>query len=95
MQDAAFRMAAFAAEIEFAMPGNFALVEMQAELDQLADSRPGLRSRLSARPLRRTDPAPASSVSLHMQLERIFVAGHAGDPALRPGGVACPRLCVS
>ena len=84
-------MSAFAAEIELAMAGNFALIEMQTEFHQLAEYAPDLPSRSCERPLRHKARAGFEGVA-DMQLEGIFVARHAGDAALRPGRVGVGAL---
>ena len=79
-------MSAFAPEIELAMAGDFALIEMQTEFHQLANPRRAFRhnrahGRFVAKPGARFERVA------NMQLEGIFVARHAGDAALRPGGI--------
>ena len=79
-------MAALATEIRLAMSRDLAVVEMQSELDQLADARRSFHhdcahGRLIAKP-----GAGFEGVG-HMELEGIFVAGHTGDSTLRPGGI--------
>ena len=86
VQDAPLRMAAFPAEIELAMPGDVALIEMQPEFDQFANPRRAfLHHRLDHRRIAQTR-ARFERVA-HVQLEGILLARHARDAALRPGGV--------
>src|SRR3954466_13153955 len=76
-------MSPFAAEIELAMPGNLALVEMQSELDQILDPRRRFGHNRTDDLLIAQTCAGFERIA-HVQLERIFVARHARDAALRP-----------
>src|SRR5581483_4438861 len=83
MQDAALRVTAFLAEIKLAMSGNLAFIELQTDLLQFANAlrtfgHNGAHDRLV------TQAGAGFKRISHMQLERIFIARHAGDPALRP-----------
>src|ERR1700682_4107163 len=86
MEDASLRMAAFTPKIKLAMPRHLPLIEMQSQLRQLTDSlRPfrddGADDRFVAESSARVERVA------HMQRKRIFIARHARDAALRPGGV--------
>ena len=86
VEDAAFRMAAFAPEVELAMPGDIPLVKVQAEFHQFMNPRRAfLHHRLDRRRIAQAR-ARLERVA-NMQLEGIFAARHAGHTALRPGGV--------
>ncbi len=93
MQDAPLRMSAFAPEIELAMSGNFALVEMQSELDQLANARRTFRDDRAHRRSSQS-PAPASSVSRTCSSkESSSLVTQRCRPAPRP--CSSPRPCAS
>src|SRR5437764_1581922 len=79
-------MPAFTAKIELAMPGNFALVESHTELDQILNSRRRFRDDC-ADDLFVTQARAGFERIAHVQLERIFVARHASNSALRPSRV--------
>ena len=86
MQNAPFRMAAFASQIRLAMASDLPLVEVQTELDQFSHPRRPFHDdrahrRFVAKPRARFERVR------DMKLERIFIAGHARDAALRPGRV--------
>ena len=80
---ATLRMTGFAAKIELAMSVDLALVELQPEIDQLADSRWPFRHNRPHHRFIAKSRARLERVA-HMQLKRIFIARHAGDTALRP-----------
>src|SRR5207253_11404015 len=82
----AFGVAALCAQIMLTMAGDLSLVETRAELCQLADAlRPFRHNRAHDRFV--TKPCTGLKRVTHVQLKRIFVAGHARDSALRPRGV--------
>src|SRR5438105_12459958 len=81
-------MSAFTAKIEFAMSGNFALVELKAELDQVLNSSRRF-SHYRADDILVTQSRAGFERVAHVKLERIFIARHAGDSSLRP---SCVRV---
>ena len=92
VEDAALGVAAFAAEIEFALAIlQLALVELHAEVDQLLDAA-GPSLTMSADHGFIAQPGAGVEGIAHVELEGILAAGHAGDAALRPGGV---RFCAA
>src|SRR6266496_1496944 len=89
MQNPALGMTALFAKIKLAMSGNLTFIELQTELSQLADA---LRTFSHNRAYDSFVTQTRSRLKrvTHMQFKRIFIARHAGDPALRPSGV-CVR----
>ncbi len=83
MQDAPFGVTAFSPKIELAMTGNFAFVKLQSKIDKFMNSRRSFRHNRANNFLVAKPGAGFERVA-HMQPEGIFVARHAGDPALRP-----------
>src|SRR4051794_22029138 len=79
-------MPAFTAEIEFAMPGNFALVESHSQRDQILNSFRRFGDDCPDDLFVTQSRARSERIAL-VQLERIFVSGHAADSALRPSRV--------
>ena len=89
VQDAAFGVAAFLAEVQFARAvgaGNLPLGELHAQLDQLGDAR---RAFLDDRADRRFLAQAGARLErvAHVQLERILFARHGRDAALGVVGV--------
>ncbi len=83
MQDAPLGMAAFPPKVELAVTGNFALVELQSKIDKFLNSCRSFGHNRANNSFVAKPGARLERVA-HMQLEGIFVARHAGDPALRP-----------
>src|SRR6266849_4961178 len=83
-------MTRFPPEIELAVPGDFALVKAQAKIDKFADSHRTLGDDRADDFFFAEAGADIERVA-HVQLKRILLARHAGDPALRPGRV---RVCA-
>ena len=86
MEDAPLRVAAFAPEIQLAMTGNIAARRNAARVRSARGRVPDLPSPPSRPPAVAKTRAGLERV-LNMQLKGILAAGHAGDAALRPGGV--------
>src|ERR1700736_769250 len=76
-------MPAFASKIEFAMAGDFALVELDAKLDQILNPRRSFGHNRADHVLIAQARAGFECVA-DMQLEGIFVARHTSDSSLRP-----------
>src|ERR1043166_2931492 len=91
MKHAALGMSALASEIEFAVAGNFALVELHAELYQILNPRRRFGHDRADNLLVAQTRAGFERVA-HVQLERIFIARHARDAALRPRGIRVRTL---
>src|SRR5262245_13268613 len=89
MENAALGMAAFFTEIKFTMSGNLTLNEVQTQFYELADTLRTFGNNCAHNRLVTQACASLECVA-HVQLERIFIACHAGDPTLRPGGI-CVR----
>src|SRR6266581_4398486 len=86
MQYSPLRVAAFFAQIKLTMPGNLALVELQAQLRQLADSLGTFCDNRAHDSFVAESRASLERIA-HVKLKRIFIAGDACNPALRPRGV--------
>src|ERR1043165_1998103 len=86
-------MPALASQIGLPMPADLAVVEMQTERDQL---RYAFRSLHHDSAHRRfvAKPGPGFERIPDMKLERILVACHAGDPALRDCRVRIHALAL-
>ena len=86
MQNPALGMTALFAKIKLAMSRNLTFIELQTELSQLADA---LRTfgHNRAHDCFVTQTRARFKRVTHVQFKRIFIARHAGDPALRPSGV--------
>ena len=93
MEDAAFRVAALLGEVEFVRPAVFAFVEMDADVDQLADRRRAFGDDRSDNRLVAQPRAGVERVR-DVQLERVVGAGDARDAALRVGGVRLGRRAL-
>src|ERR1700730_10490187 len=86
MQNPALGMTALFAKIRLAMSRNLPFIELQTELSQLADA---LRTfgHNRAYDWFVTQTRSRFERVTDVQFKRIFIARHAGDPALRPSGV--------
>src|ERR1041384_2811937 len=91
MQNAALGMTAFFTEIKLTMSGNLTLIELQTEFHQFADA---LRTfgHNRAHDALVTQPGASFERIAYMQLKRVFVARHAGDPTLCPGCICVGAL---
>src|SRR4051812_5430652 len=83
-------MTAFAAQVGFAVPCDLAIVKVESELDQFPDAGRPFHDDRAHGCLVAESGAGLECIG-DMEREGIFVAGHAGDPALRPGRV---RICA-
>src|SRR6266511_1998879 len=79
-------MTAFFTEIKLTVSRNLTLIELQTELYELADAFRTFGHNCTHNHLVTQAGASFERIA-HMQLERIFIARHTGDPALRPGGI--------
>src|ERR1700692_104599 len=86
-------MPAFASKVEFAMAGNVALVELHAELDQILNSRRSFGHNRADHILVAQAGAGFECIA-DVQLERILVARHTSDSALRPPRVRIRPLAL-
>src|SRR4029077_3930552 len=86
MQNPALGMTALFAKIKLAMSGNLTFIELQTELSQLADALWTFGHNRAYDCFVTQTPARFKRFT-HVQFKRIFIADHAGDPALRPSGV--------
>src|SRR5213079_3359698 len=86
MQNSALGMTALFAKIKLAMARNLTFIELQTELSQLADA---LRTfgHNRAYDCFVTQTGSRFKRVTHVQFKRIFIARHAGNPALRRSGV--------
>src|SRR6266513_2201340 len=91
MKNPALGMTALFAKIKLAMSRNLTFIELQTELSQLADA---LRTFSHNRAYDSfvTQTRSRFKRVTHVQFKRIFIARHAGDPALRPSGVCVGAL---
>src|SRR6266849_8027266 len=86
MQDPTLGMTALLAKIKLAMSRNLTFIELQTEFYKFADAlRTFGHNRAYDRLVTQADPGFKRVA--HVQLKRIFIARHAGDPALRPSCV--------
>ena len=87
VEDTPFRVATFATEIQFAMPFDIALVEVQPKLHQFSHSLGTFPDHRLDRSWSSQSPAPAVERVANVKLEGIFTARYAGHAALGPRGV--------
>src|SRR5438045_9662791 len=85
MQNPALGMTALFAKIKLAMARNLTFIELQTELSQLADA---LRTfgHNRANDCFVTQTGSRFKRVTHIQFKWVLIAGHAGNPYLRPGG---------
>src|SRR5882762_7824639 len=86
MQDPALGMTALLAKIKLAMSRNLTFIELQTELSQLVNALRTLGHN-RAYDCFVTQTGSRFKRVAHVQFKRIFIARHAGYPALRPSGV--------
>src|SRR5262249_54933261 len=86
-------MAALFAEIKLAMSRNLTLIELQTEFYKFADALWTLGYNCAHDRVVTQAGAGFERVA-HVQLKRIFIAGHAGDSTLRPGSVCVGALAL-
>src|SRR6266576_3180011 len=79
-------MTAFFTEIKLTMSGNLTLIELQTDFDELADAFRTFGDNCTHNRLVTQTSASFERIA-NVQLQRIFIARHAGDPTLRPGGI--------
>ena len=86
MQDTTLRVTALFTQIKLAMPVDLALIKLETQLRQLTNAFWTFDDNCADHRFFTKTGARLERIA-HMKLKRIFIAGHAGDPALRPGGV--------
>ena len=87
MQHSPLRVSALAAKVELAMTGKVTFIEMHADVHQLANCFRPFRHD-GAHDFFVAKPGAGFERIAYVQLKRIFIARHTGDPSLRPCRVA-------